>query len=113
MTETPDPEAVAVDMLRMVSQSGFGIISAIQAQARALDDLIGMITTNPHLDRPGAAATLEQLRRAQLELDEVYDMALDATVATWSITEVPHGLVIPDLTDPLSTPDSDDTPEDC
>lgn len=110
MTDTPDPDAAAIQMLRVVSESGFGIISAIQAQARALDELIGMVTSNPHLDQPGAAATLEELRRAQLDLDGVYDMALDATVATWSITELPAGLTIHgDATAP-STPDSDDTP---
>lgn len=110
MSELPDPEAAAIQMLRMVSESGFGIISAIQAQSRALNELIGMVTSNPHLNQPGAAATLEELRRAQLDLDDVYDMALDATVATWSITEVPNGLTIPDESGAPSTPDSDDEP---
>ncbi|MGH3715212.1 MAG: hypothetical protein ACRDT4_17370 [Micromonosporaceae bacterium] len=105
MNDTPDAETAAINLLRTVSESGFGIISAIQAQARALDELISLVTTNPQLDQPGAAATLDLLRQAQQELDGVYEMAVDATVATWSITALP-----PSLDDPPSNPDSDETP---
>lgn len=92
MPEIPDPDAVAINMLRAVSESGFGIIKAIQAQAQALNELITMVQTDPSLNRPSAAATLENLHQAQAELDSVYDLALDATVSTWSITELPDSL---------------------
>ena len=106
MPEIPDPDAVAINMLRAVSESGFGIIKAIQAQAQALNELISMVQTDPSLNRPSAAATLDHLHQARAELDSVYDMALDATVSTWSITELPDALSLP----PGSAPPAAETP---
>ncbi len=108
MPEIPDPDAAAIKMLRAVSESGFGIIKAIQAQAYALNELITMVRTDPVLNRPSAAATLDHLHQAKAELDAVYDMALDATIATWSITELPDslGTVVPGDPDAAPGPDS-------
>ncbi|MGH3662120.1 MAG: hypothetical protein ACRDT1_08745 [Micromonosporaceae bacterium] len=92
MPRKKDPQAQAIKMLRAVSQSGFGIISAIQAQSDALNELIQMVEENPLLNRPEAADTLDLLHRAKDDLNAVYDMALDATVETWSITALPDGL---------------------
>lgn len=101
MPEEIDPDIVAINMLRAVSESGFGIITAIQVQADALDQLIDMVQTDPVLNRPRAAATLDRLHEAKKDLDMVYGMALDATMSTWSLTELPEGLTVP-ISDPTA-----------
>ncbi|MGH3656144.1 MAG: hypothetical protein ACRDUA_05750 [Micromonosporaceae bacterium] len=95
MAAERDPQETAVEMLRAVASSGFGIINAIQAQSAAVDDLVSMAKRNTHISADEVQNTLDLLQLAKDELANAYDLALEATIATWSVTEVPGGVYLP------------------
>lgn len=100
MATERDPQEMAVEMLRAVASSGFGIITAIQAQSAAVDDLVSMAKRNTHVSAEEVQNTLDLLQLAKDELANAYQLALEATIATWSATEVPGGVQLPDVPGP-------------